>query len=70
MVFLAWHLSSFSDAVQDAHGYILRTTWYKTGESSPETPPQHLYSIAPPMRVSVGFFVFCFAAEGFGTQDF
>lgn len=39
-VFLAWLLGSFSKALQDTYGHILRTILYKTGE----TCPLHFYS--------------------------
>lgn len=41
-VFLAWLLGSFSKALQDTYGHILRTTLYKTGETS----PLHFYPTA------------------------
>lgn len=42
-VFLAWLLGSFSKALQDTYGHILRITLYKTRE----TCPLHFYSTAP-----------------------
>lgn len=74
--FLAWHLSSFSDAVQDAHGYILRTTQYKTGELSRDPTTASLFhsstyeDLCGFFGAIFFFFGFCFAALGCGTQDF
>lgn len=42
-VFLAWLLGSFSKALQDTYGHMLRITLYKTGE----TCWLHFYSTAP-----------------------